>query len=277
MTAWICVAPRTVIACCIPTCLLPSIFYCFLDKEPLKRHPSNTIRSTSKYGDYKTLSTSDKQVENCHVQAKPKMTFFFKVCPYMMYYALFFFITNLILNSVLTTMTFNDAPFGVPDHFLYYFLIYNIGRGIGGVELLVASSICPQRMEMFKIRRIWLIILILDGILVVFVSSSWYHFLPSVYIVLVLCFILAIVDGCGTVNTLVGSADVFDNIPDKATALSFVELGGPIGTLIAVLLGLVIEGYIREHCTNRLLPGRFCFARAQSTLQWNNNVNCKNT
>ena len=149
------------------------------------------------------------------------------------------------------------------------------GRLLGGIELLLISCLCPQWINVSKIRKIWILVLLNVGHLLFFLVASWYHFVSSVYIVLILCFTQGILHGSTIVHSLASTADAFVDTTDKGIALGMVEVGPDLGRLAAGLLGLFIEKYIRDHCTNRLLQGRFCFARSPSSLGWSENLSCK--
>ena len=55
------------------------------------------------------------------------------------------------------------------------------------------------------------------------------------------------------------------------------EVGCAIGRFTAGLLGVFVEDYLRQHCTNQLLMGKFCLARFHSTAGWNKNLDCFHT
>ena len=52
------------------------------------------------------------------------------------------------------------------------------------------------------------------------------------------------------------------------------EVGCAIGRLAAGLLGIFVEDYLRHHCINNRLMGKFCLARFSSAAGWNENLNC---
>jgi hypothetical protein len=265
LTVWLCVAPRTAVAACIPFCLLPSVLYVLLDKEPLKHHKTTNYEHVQ-YTALEAPQTTSKAIH--------ELLLLFKVFPNICYGFATAFCLHISTTAVLPTLTFPSSPFPPRDHYQYFRLISDFGILFGGLEILLVSCISCLWIEFFKIRRIWIRVFLNVSLLIFFVLASWYHFLPNVVVVLVLCYIQGHLYGSVLVLCLETSADCFTGARDKGTALGFVEVGLSAGRISAGLLGLFVERYLREHCTYNLLLGRFCLARHQTTTGWNTNSNC---
>ena len=105
--------------------------------------------------------------------------------------------------------------------------------------------------------------------MMLYLLESWYRFLPNVYILLGLVVIQGIAQGYVSVDSVGQSASVFTrDAEDKAMAMVIVSGGISGGRLLAGFLGLFVERYLRDHCTNKLLLGRFCLTRRLSFRGW---------
>ena len=265
LTTWAGVAPRTVIACLIPVAFMPLVFYALLDKTPLTNHSTKTslkhqeIKYTALGKDADTRVTHDLAV-------------LFKAFPCVSYYFLAVFCLHMTNAAVLSTLTFPTAPFRPRDHYQYYRLLSDGGIQVGGIEIVLASCWSKNCLELVKIRRVWILVLLHASCLLFFVFASWYRFLPNVYIVFGLVFVQGILIGSTAVQFAALTADSFQNPRDKGTAMGFLEVGRSFGRLTAGFVGLFVERHLREHCTNSLLQGEFCLARAPSFNGWYENI-----
>ena len=269
LTTWASVAPRTVIACLIPVAFMQLIFYALLDKTPLTNHSTKTstkhqeIKYTALGKDADTRVTHDVAV-------------LFKAFPCASYYFLANFCMHMTNAAVLTTLTFPTSPFRPRDHYQYYRLLSDAGMQVGGLELVLASCLSKNCLELVKIRRIWIMVVLNASCLLFYVFASWYRFLPNVYIVFGLVFVQGILQGSIRVQSISLAADSFQNPRDKGTAMGFVEVGFSFGRLTAGFMGLFVERHLRDHCTNRLLQGEFCLARTPSFRGWYQNIHSTN-
>ena len=274
-----CLAPRTVLAICIPFCFLPLVFYLLIDKEPLKDHLNKkthqqSVQYTGVNGD--DHSTDDEEEPTPISEQNSKIWFIFKAFPPAGYAYVTTFCIHFVMTSVVTTLTFKSSPFPPRDHYQYYRLINNIAIAMGGSVSLVFSCLDNKWSESIRIRKKMWVLSLLDVIhVLIFVLASWYRFLPNVYVVLVMCFTLGIIHGLSIVNCAANSATQFSNPRDNGTAMGLMELGISVGRIAAALLGLSTEQLLREHCTNRLMLGRFCLVRPASHAEWSTNLSCK--
>ena len=184
------------------------------------------------------------------------------------------FLTQFSLTAILSTLTFKSSPFRPRDHYQYYRFLNDLGQMIGGMELSLVSFFCPGFLDIIKIRRIWILVLLSAGHMMVFISVSWFHFTDNVYIIFILCFTQGVTTGCATVQCFSLTADLFIDSRKLGTVLGYLEVSATVGKLSAGLLGVFVEKYLTEHCTHRLLLGRFCLARLPSLKMWTTS-NCK--
>ena len=276
LTTWLCVAPQMAIVGLIPISLLPIVFYALLDKKPLKNHLT-TKTATNKHEKYMYTPLKENSNENIAGPSNKILhnaLIIFKAFPYISYIYIAACSFYLSQAAVLSTLTFPSAPFGPHDHFQYYSLLINVGVLFGGLEYFFVMCICPKWAGNVKIKRVWILVLLHVSHLLFYVFASWYHFLTNISIVLVLCFIHGVVHGCILTQILACVARDFKSANDRGNALWYAEIGLSVGRIGSGLLGLFIEKYLREHCTNRLLLGTFCLARHSSSAGWSINLQC---
>ncbi|XP_031557175.1 battenin-like isoform X2 [Actinia tenebrosa] len=237
LTTWLRVNPRIAIAFCIPISFFPLVVYALLDKTPLKDHHLSTsqyqpleVDSTVEHS-YKPTATSTSFLTQ-------KLEFLFKVFPFASYTFFSNFCIHLSMVAVLTTLTFPSSPFQPRDHFLYYRLSSDTGIWAGGASLLV-SYLCPEWINVLRIRKIWLLVLLNVSHFLFFIFASWFRFLPSVIPVLVLCFTQGVVYGLSLIYSLMDAAMLFPCPKDNGTAMGIVEFGLSLGRFAAGILGIV--------------------------------------
>jgi len=274
-TILLCVPPRIAVTIVYPINLLVFVFYGILNHGPLKKYQiENHHRDT----EYKRVSLEDKdhnKQQRHHSTSIQLLQFLYVVFPYFGYYFISFCTLHIVTGSVLTTVSFPSSPFRIRDHYHYYRVCHDVGMVLGGSEVLVVSCLCPAWLSVFRIRRIWILALISVGHLMFFLFAAWYHFVPNVFILLVLCVTNGFVFGLINVHGMIEAADQFQDIYRKGLAINFVELGCAIGRLVSGLLGIFVEEYLRVHCTNNLLMGEYCLARFKESIGWNKNFQCQ--
>jgi len=258
-----------------PINLLVFVFYGILNHGPLRKYQ---IEDYHRDTDYKRVSLvpvdKDHSKQQRHSSSIELLQFLYVVFPYFAYYVITVSSFYLATGSVLTTVSFPSSPFRIRDHYHYYKVCHDVGMVLGGSEVLVLSCLCPAWLSVFRIRRIWILALISVGHLMFFLFAAWYHFVPNVYILLVLCVTNGFVFGLISVHSMIAAADQFQDIYRKCLALNAVELGCSTGRLVSGLLGIFVEEYLREHCTNNLLMGQYCLARFKDTIGWDKNFQC---
>lgn len=258
-----------------PFTALVFVFYGILNHGPLKKYQIQDL--PHKEAQYKQLSSSlDNSTNNrkSHPQWIGRLQFFSAVLPYFGYYFVNYCAYFLAVSSVLTTLSFPSSPFRIRDHYHYYRLVGDVGMVLGGSERMVVSCLCPSWLKFLRIRKLWILVLLNVSHLMVFLFASWYHFVPNVYIVLFLSGTHGLVFGSTAVHVVVAAADKFQNSHMKGLSLNITHLGCSLGRLASGLLGIYVEEYLRKHCTNSLLMGRYCLARFDETVGWSQNFHC---
>ena len=180
---WQCFSPRTTMASLLPLGFLTVVFYGILNHGPLKNYQINVHKN---YHDYDPLSSEETFANQEQLQSNHYLQFILKVFPFASYCFVSMVSYIFAASSVLTTLTFPSAPFDVRSHYQYYRLTGDIGFVFGGMELMLVSRLFPKRISSFFRGKIWIYTLVSIGHLIFFLAASWYRYVPSVYIILLL-------------------------------------------------------------------------------------------
>ena len=174
-----------------------------------------------------------------------------------------FFSEYLIIQSVVTTLAFPNAPFKPRDHYQYYIFVLMGGEVVGRSYLVALSYIKSKWAEKVKFPYLWVLSTIEVMHLLFFVLAAWYRFLPSVWIVLVLVFGCGAATGLTYVNAIAYFRDSFKD-HHKEFAMGFFSVAVTGGLFASALLGLYVEPILRQHCTMFANNTDFCFTRSRS-------------
>ena len=169
----------------------------------------------------------------------------------------------MIIQSVVTTLAFPQAPFKPRDYYQYYIFVLMGGEVVGRSYLLALSYIKPEWAEKAKFPYLWVLSTIEAILLLFFVLAAWYRFLPNVWIVLLLLFASGAVVGVTYANAITYFRDCFQD-RHKEFAMGFFPVALTGGVFASALLGLYVEPMLREHCTIFTNNSDFCFTRSKS-------------
>ena len=169
----------------------------------------------------------------------------------------------MIIQSVVTTLAFPNAPFRPRDHYQYYIFVFLGGEVVGRSYLVVLSYIKAEWAERAKFPYLWILSTIQVLHLLFFTLAAWYRFLPSVWIALLLLYTCGVIIGVFYVNAVTFFRDMFD-AHHKEFAMGYFTVGMSAGVLAAALLGLSTEPLLHEHCTMFVNNTEFCFTRSKS-------------
>jgi len=217
------VAPRLVVSGLTPLCFLPILFYAFLNKEPLK---NQSTKSATNHHDIKYTALEDQNPPEINVLLQV-----FEVWPIVTYIFIGGCSIHLSMTTVLSTLTFPNSPFPPRDHYQYYRLLSDVGFLFGGIEIVLVACLRSQWIELFKIRKLWILVSLNVGCLMVYLFASWYRFVPNVYVVLSLVFIQGLLHGTTGVNCIGRAASLYTKADDKVTAMVSLEVGVAVGRI----------------------------------------------
>ena len=235
--------------------LLYLLFYAVMDKN-----------HSSKPEDSKELDTNSQTT----LTWKEKISTAGKILPLVLALFVCYVSEYVIIQAVITTMAFPNAPFPPRVHYRYYIFIFLSGEFIARSYLAVIASLKPSLVNVFAIRRIWILSLILFGQLIFFTLAAWYRFLHDVWIVFILIFAAGLEAGAAFTNAFVVVSETDARIKEFAMGFATIGMGG--GTFFAGVVGLLMEPMIRDHCLLVSEVGDYCFTRPFSG--WNQTIGC---
>ena len=265
MTTVICVTPQTTILIISWVPAIIFAFYAIIEKRQFK--PSQDV-TTHKDVAYTSLDQETSQDEDNSAWSE-KRSLIWRNLHLMLACFLGYFSEFLTLNGVVTTLAFPNSPFDPRNHFVYYACVFMIGECIGRsyiTLLLLLNSKCTP-----VFTKTWILSTMLLSLFIFLTLASWYRFLHSVWVVLLLIFIVGLLAGSLYLNTFL-MAPGTDDVQGKAFSRAFLSVGPSTGVLLAGLVGLVLEPTLREHCLHSTEFSEFCFTRSMSG--WNKTTSC---
>lgn len=186
-----------------------------------------------------------------------------QMLPNLMPMFIAWFSEYMIIQAVITTLAFSNAPFRPRDHYQYYIFVFLGGEVVGRSYLVTLSYIKAEWAEKAKFPYLWVLSIIEVSHLLFFILAAWFRFLPNVWIVLVLSFTGGATIGVLFVNALAFFSDTFEGrYQEFAMGYVVVAMGG--GTFTAALIGLVTEPLLRRHCAILLKSDDYCFTRSKA-------------
>ncbi|KAL9988099.1 hypothetical protein ACROYT_G002503 [Oculina patagonica] len=271
MTTWACISPNATIL--IMAAMLLLIFVCYYAMD--KKHLESPSPATDEHAgvEYTALDTKDREEtkesteegskDDSSLSCQEKFMVIRQMLPNLIPIYIAWFSEYMIIQSVITTLAFPNAPFRPRDHYQYYIFVFLGGEVVGRSYLVALSYIKAEWAEKAKFPYLWVLSAIEVVHLLFFVLAAWYRFLPSVWIVLLLSFTGGITIGVFFVNALAFFRDKFDDrYKEFAMGYIVVAMGG--GTFTASLVGLVTEPLLRRHCMLLLNNDDYCFTRSKA-------------
>ncbi|XP_015755877.1 PREDICTED: protein BTN1-like [Acropora digitifera] len=257
LTTWSCVLPNNAMMIMAGSPLLYLLFYAIMDKK----HSSNSRAE---------LDASETVESQTNLTWKEKVSAAGQILPLVFALFVCFVSEYIIIQAVITTMAFPSAPFPPRVHYRYYIFIFLSGEFMARSYLAVIASLKPSLVNVFAIRKVWILSLMLFGELIFFTLAAWYRFLHDVWIVFILIFAAGLEAGAAFTNAFVVVSETDARIKEFAMGFATIGMGG--GTFIAGVLGLLMEPIIRDHCLLVSDVGDYCFTRPFSG--WNQTIAC---
>lgn len=237
--------------------LLYLICYAIMDKK----HSPKTAELDSQ---------SDETKDKTDLKWKERISAVGQTLPLVISLFICYISEYVIIQAVITTMAFPSAPFPPRVHYRYYIFIFLSGEFIARSYLAVIASVKPSLVNLFAIRKIWVLSLLLFGQLVFFFLAAWYRFLHDVWIVFILIFAAGLEAGAAFTNAFVVVSETDARIKEFAMGFATIGMGG--GTFFAGVVGLLVEPLIRDHCLVVSEVGDYCFTRPFG--RWNQTMTC---
>lgn len=267
MTTWLCVSPNITLLIMAAMLLLLFVCYSLMDKKHLPNPSATNYQNVP----YVPLARSDNVQETGSTGSNDQQSLTWqekasalkRMLPHVapLYFA--WFSEYLIIQAVVTTIAFPNAPFRPRDHYQYYIFTFLSGEVAGRSYLVVVSLIRPDMVPRLKTQRLWILSAIEVSHLLFFVLASWYRFLPSVTVVLVLSFTGGVTIGVLFINALSLFSDTFES-KYREFVMGYAVVAMGCGSLSAALMGLVVEPWLRNHCKYFMKSDDYCFTRSKA-------------
>ena len=225
--------------------------------------------------EYTRLSTQPDEEETRQslptLSLTEKLILVWKSLPLVYSLAVGYISKYLSFQSVATVLAFPDAPFGPRNHYVFYtttaFAGVFIGRSYGVIWLSIKPSISPYT------KHTWIFSTLMFTILIFLIFAAWYRFVPSVWIVTSLMFLVGVLEGAVMVCTF-SVADEEENLRTRTEFLrAFLTSGVAVGVTAAAFLGLSTETLLRDRCIHLLTSPEYCLTR--NTAPWNGTLSCR--
>ena len=226
--------------------LLP-IFYSLMDK---KHGNEMLVSKTTDHEDIPYSPLNQDSPENQEDQGKLTYREKCEVMRKDMSLFLSFFVGEFgkffLLQAVVTTLAFPNAPFQPRDHYQYYVFAVMVGDVFGTSYGLVWH--CLKCSLPAYTRHTWFFASVIMACVFFLVFASWFRFLPNVWIVLVVAFFVGLTEGVLFNCTFAAAASDSSSARHKGFSRAFLTAGQGAGLLSAALLGLYIEPLLKKHC-----------------------------
>lgn len=258
MTSWACVSPKHTLLIVSPAPLIVLMCYYCLDKDRIKPY---AFLGEYRRGKYTPVGAD----YSAQLSLREKLTAALQIAPLMMSLSIAYIAQYLTVQAIFTTVAFSNDPFAPRDHYVYYVLMNGLGEFITRSYLSIISFIKPSAVPNLVIKRTWLFVIPLLGIMAFAICVAYYRFLANVMVIMVSCLSVGALSGVVFANVVCAVPLVVE--PRYCEfSLGLVSAGEFIGSLLASLAGLQVEPALRQHCENKW-PKETCFTR-NSRNEW---------
>ena len=250
MTTWFCVPVNTTLSLIAWLPLLLPLFYSLMDKKSNE----TSVSHTTSYEDipYSPLTpSSQEQQQNLTNTDKVQVIWENVPLSISMFNAMFG--KYLLMQAIVTSLVFSNAPFHPRDHYQYYIFAVVAGELLGrsyGLVMFFLKCSLPDYT-----KQTWIFASIIVTCLLFLVFASWFHFLHNVWIVIFICFVVGLNTGV-LYNCTFAAAASERSSRHKMFSRAFLVFPIAAGMFTASLLGLYIEPLIKDHCVTFLKTPR---------------------
>lgn len=266
MTTWACVSPKIAFAVMAPTSVLIFVCYFVMEKKHLRSaSPPEGEHTGVEYTALHTKEDGCDKTDNAESGTPSFLEKFHclgRMLPNLIPIFIAWFSEYLIIQGVVTTLAFSNAPLRPRDHYQYYFFTLVVAEVVGRSYLVVLSLFKAECAEKAKFPHLCVLAMIEVSLLLFFTLAAWYRFLPNVWIVFLLLFVCGVVIGVLYVNAVAFFRDSFEDRYREFVMASFL-VAISAGAFAASLIGLHTETLLLEHCTTVLNDTRLCFTRSR--------------
>lgn len=178
-----------------------------------------------------------------------------------------FFSQYMLLQAVITTISYQNAPFPPRDHYQYYIFIYMVGEFLGRCHRSFLRFMTSQLLYEETWLKLWLVSLAQAIHVVFFALESWYRFLPGVGLAFFLTFTAGLAIGILFNNMLEYLSVALDG-KKREFMLGYVSFPMFCGSFVAALVGISVEDALKKHCQSIISDSSFCLTRASSFVNF---------
>ena len=279
MTTWACIPPGATVLVVAVLMVLILIFYSVMDRKhstsspekpssnrkdiaykKLENEAADASETSQSEADTRAQALSDKPDGHAALTWREKLTAIKQILPIAGSVAVAWVAEYLIIQAILTTIAFPNAPFPPRDHYQYYIFTFLGGELFGRSYLVVAASIKPEWASKLVIRRLWILAVIEWTHLIFFCLVAWYRFINTVSLVLLFSFTAGVIIGIMYNNMLALYSEISDPKVREFT-LGYASVATGTGAFTAGLLGLVVEPWLRNHCLKVAISTDYCLTR----------------
>ena len=275
MTTWLHLSPGTALMVAAAASSLNLIFYFTMDRSVLEsldramgcvschKLDYSRVNTDEEEDEKRQLSQPSKHQDTDKKHVTGKYQAIISVLPYIMFLLAEYLLGDLVLNSVVTTLAFPNAPFSPRDHFVYYYLTIVSALFISRSYLTIIMWLYPKLSRKIIIERkltFSLLILGLASCLIFLFCASWFRFLTNVGFVFLIIFVVGTLAGTIDSNALC-TINIRADPGNKPFVLGQVTLGIALGHMISGIVGLFLEPLLRAHCFDISVNTTHCYTR----------------
>ena len=231
----------------LPSSALVMLVYLWLSLDEL--HPEYETTAMDDDGESDRTRDDVKKLEQTQLTWEEKKRTFIDVLPLISSMGIGYFLKYFLVQGIVTTISFEDAPFKPRDHFQVYMIAASVGECLGRSYLQIIRWICPSFLPSCRVRRLWILNVWQTSTVVLLALASLYHFLPNVYLASLL-----------VVLSVFFEAMVFPNLgvllSEKEHADFAVSLMEAFSSLLesaACVLAIFVERGLYRHCMHHYL------------------------
>ena len=266
MTTWFCVSPSITYVILAPFSLLSFVCYYIISNNRVTNATTSIHHKTVAYTRLQNSDTegTEETANSDDLTTKEKISAIMTLFVYVAV-PLFtaYFSEYVILQSVITTLGYQNAPFRPRDHYQYYLIAFWFAVLIARSHRTAIYLINSRWLYNITVKGLWALALVEILHLLILFCESWYRFLPGVEIVLCLCFTAGLTVGSLFTNALELFCGRLEERQRKF-GLGLCPFPMCFAVLIAGVMGLTLEPQLIEHCMATMTDSTYCFTRSKS-------------
>ena len=178
------------------------------------------------------------------------------------------FCKQLLLNSVVSTIAFDNVSITPRNQFLIYVLAYGAGDLIGRPYIGVLS-LCGIEDKLI-VKKTWILAFVQVSILIFMMFVSWFRFLSHFHSAVVLVVVNSMLSGMVFANTF-NTAGEGLSVEERRFCRALLTGALWSANLAVALIGLDTEARLLEHCL-LLFPRVSCYTRSRTV--WAPSTSC---